>query len=455
MPQKISNNVYNTWHRLDDIKINDRGQVIWYLHDGQDYKTYYWDAGVGGLPTLLSTNEYLEANPQFNALGQVIWSRLDGSDKDIFLAEVEVRYAFTSHFCQRRLLHRLRLRLHLAKATIPARLGPTSDESGQPCTYEITGIGPQIDYLDSRVGQVYVDSYYDAETNKFFDPVHKGTFVGDAYLGSELDYIVKNGVSCYKFGQDYEADAGDKYAFKYSYGNGDYYLGYVYQSPGGTYYPGYKFTTMKNELGLTGYYQILSMTYTGDTAKYQQVFVDKYHDGESNKNFTPVHQGQPVGKTSLGSELDYICVDKVLAYRFGIYKGVFYEADVGDRYAFKYSYGNGDYYQGYVYRSPGSVYYPGYKFTTDNKTKLTSTYQILSMTYTGDTAKYKQVFVTKYYDGDQTKKSFKPLNSTAPMGTTYLKSELGYIKNADVSVYRFGRGTTRPTPATPTPSAIL
>ena len=55
----------------------------------------------------------------------------------------------------------------------------------------------------------------------------------------------------------YEANVGDKYLFRYTYGNGDYYQGYVYPTPGYVYYPGYKLTK-KNELGLSGYYQILS-----------------------------------------------------------------------------------------------------------------------------------------------------------------------------------------------------
>ena len=283
----------------------------------------------------------------------------------------------------------------------------------------------------------------------------KGTFVGDAYLGSEQDYIVKNGVACYKFGKGYyEADAGDKYSFKYSYGNGDYYLGYVYQSPGGTYYPGYKFTTMKNELGLLGYYQILSMTYTGDTAKYNQVFVDKYHDGETNKNFTPVHQGQPVGKTSLGSELDYICVDKVLAYRFGIYRGVFYEADVGDRYAFKYSYGNGDYYQGYVYRSPGSVYYPGYKFTTNNKTRLRDLPDSLHGLY----RRHCQIQAGLCHQILRRRPDQKVLQTPQfhrPHGHDLFKERIGLSLKTPTSASIDSAGaTTRPTPATPTPSAI-
>ena len=90
--------------------------------------------------------------------------------------------------------------------------------------------------------------------------------------------------------------------FKYFYGNGDSYQGTVYRTAGAAYYPGWKSTPKANETGKLGYYQILSMAYTGATAKYKQVFVDTYHDGESNKDFTPAHKGQVVGSAYLGSE---------------------------------------------------------------------------------------------------------------------------------------------------------
>ena len=261
--------------------------------------------------------------------------------------------------------------------------------------------------------------------------------MGTALCGSEQDYIIKDGIAAYKFGKGYyEADVGDKYTFKYTYGNGDSYQGTVYRTPGAVYYPGWKSSPKANETGKLGYYQILSMAYTGATAKYNQVFVDTYHDGESNKDFTPVHKGQAVGTALCGSEQDYIVKDGVAAYKFG--KG-YTEADVGDKYTFKYTYGNGDYYEGYVYRTPGYVYYPGYKVTKKNELGLTSYYQILSMGYTGETTNYGKVYVTKYYDGDQTKKSYNPLNYLSSLGVNFLGSEAGYILSQH-AVRSFGKG---------------
>ena len=68
-------------------------------------------------------------------------------------------------------------------------------------------------------------------------------------------------------------------------------------------------------------------------------------------------------------------------------------------------------------------------------------YTILSMSWTGDTAKYGQVYVTKYYDGDSpAPRAYVPVNATAPMGTNYLTSELGYIINTTNPNYLFGKG---------------
>jgi hypothetical protein len=49
---------------------------------------------------------------------------------------------------------------------------------------------------------------------------------------------------------------------------------------------------------------------------------------ESNQTLTPVSKGKSaVGKAYLGSEMDYVIKNSVDKYRFGLYKGVFYEAD--------------------------------------------------------------------------------------------------------------------------------
>jgi len=321
----------------------------------------------------------------------------------------------------------------------PGKKWNQKDENGLTGLYEITGMrADNPDYVN-LLGKVYINDYYDAESKKWYTPVHKGQAVGTAYLGSELDYILRDGVEAYKFGQGYyEADVGNKYFYRYYYGNNDYYEGYVYRAPSSSgYYPGQKISK-KNELGLNGYYEILSMQWINYINNYGQVFVKYYLDGESGKRFLPIHYVLPVGTAYLGSELDYIVKDGVAAYQFG--KG-YYEADVGDKYTFRYYYGNGDYYQGSVYRAPSALgYYPGLKITKKNELGLNGYYEILSQTWTGDTAKYGKVYVDWYRDGDRTTaKWFRPLNYTSPLGSNYLTSELGYIVSVS-DAHKFGQG---------------
>jgi probable HAF family extracellular repeat protein len=83
-----------------------------------------------------------------------------------------------------------------------------TDEYGQTGTYTITwetGLGSD----GSLEGQVFVDSYYDHESDANYLPVHQGAAVGAYYLGSESDYIIQDGVAPYFFGTSgytYEAD---------------------------------------------------------------------------------------------------------------------------------------------------------------------------------------------------------------------------------------------------------
>ena len=153
---------------------------------------------------------------------------------------------------------------------------------------------------------------------------------------------------------------------------------------------------------------------------------------------------QPLGSNFLGSEVGYIKNANVGVYKFG--QG-YYEADAGDTYSYKYTYGNGDYYTGKVYRDPlSTMYYPGLKINQDQRTgPATGYYEITGVSYAGvASSKYGQVYVTKYYDGDRTKKSFYPGgDATSAKGTNYLKSELGYIKNANVGVYQIRPGLLR------------
>ena len=217
----------------------------------------------------------------------------------------------------------------------------------------------------------------------------------------------------------------------------DSYTGKVYASPKADYYPGWKSAfTKTNENGQVGYYEITGVSCSGLAGTdYGKVYVDSYHDSETNTDVAPAHKGKAVGTNYLASELDYVGGNGAAVGRFG---KNYYEADVADRYTYRYTYGNGDYYQGLVYAAPGSLYYPGYKFTKTNELGLTGTYEILSMLYSGEKTKYGQVFVTNYYNSE-TKKSYTPVNAIYPKGTTLLGSETGYIISTSLAHY-FGKG---------------
>ncbi len=83
-----------------------------------------------------------------------------------------------------------------------------TDEYGHTDTYTITGVTTGYDV--SKVGQVFVDSYYDEDSATTYTPVSSGTAVGTNYLGSESDYIIQSGVFEYLFGSSggvfYEAN---------------------------------------------------------------------------------------------------------------------------------------------------------------------------------------------------------------------------------------------------------
>ncbi len=146
------------------------------------------------------------------------------------------------------------------------------------------------------------------------------------------------------------------YTFKYTYGNNDKYTGTVYAGEDKGYSTGNTWTKV-DENGQTGTYEITDRL-PGSAAyfdKLGEVYVDNYFDAESNKNFTPLHKGQDVAnKSYLENEIDYIGVNGANDYKFG--QG-YYEADVGDKYIFRYYYdknnlANCDWYEGEVYRAP-------------------------------------------------------------------------------------------------------
>ena len=291
---------------------------------------------------------------------------------------------------------------------------------------------------------MFVNSYGDKETGNKYKPLGYGNAVGTNKLGSELDFVVKN-EDAYKFGQAlYEADvACSKYNFKYTYNNGlssDWYSGFLYAAPG-TYSLHQKWD-VTNETGNKGTYEITGLYYsTISSSYYGKVRVLKYFDGDvSQKEYVPLNAASYAGTSGLGSEQDYIVKDAIPDYVFG--KG-YTEADVGDKYYFRYVYNNGsdpDYYKGYVYAEPTYGYFIGWKKELQNETGNLGYYEITGMEYTGDGSVRKgRVYVSQYYDGDTTQKIYKPVN-TGMLTNKYLGNEYSFIISTGVLDYQFGGG---------------
>ncbi len=121
-----------------------------------------------------------------------------------------------------------------------------NDEHCQAGKYTITNLVYDSTVNPDKVGQVFVSSYFDAESNRTFTPLNNSNPLGYSYLGSECGYIIKDGVEDFKFGKGYwESDLAARYTYKFIYndGKGDYYTGAVYASQDYGYSVGQTFST--------------------------------------------------------------------------------------------------------------------------------------------------------------------------------------------------------------------
>ena len=205
---------------------------------------------------------------------------------------------------------------------------------------------------------------------------------------------------------------------------GDSYTGTVIASADKGYYPGYMELTTDSNGQINGLYVITDASRVENPSLAGQVFVDIYHDIQSNRDFIPVHAGRVVGLNYLGSEQDYIIKAGVPEYAFG---GGVEEADLAARYTYKFIYndGKGDYYTGAVYASQDYGYFVGQTFSNHalDENQQHSYYQITGVSYLEDTSKYGQVSVDNYYDVEK-RRAYRP---TFTWGSNYLGSESGFI----------------------------
>ncbi|MBM4276098.1 MAG: hypothetical protein FJ134_16830 [Deltaproteobacteria bacterium] len=331
----------------------------------------------------------------------------------------------------------------------PGDTWQVTDPYGSTGTYRITGAGPAGDQTE---GLVYVASYYDRESRKTVTPLNSGQPLGSNYLGSEAGYLIDETVPQYYFtgsGQGiYEADmVTGKYAFTFYYGNGDYYTGAVYADPAAfKYYQGYT-EAFTDENGLSGYYKITGRETGKFKPKPGQVFVDGYYDNESSQVLTPVSNTRAKGSRYLGSETGYIYKSGVSYLKFG---GGYWEADPAAKYTFSFYYGNGDYYDGWVYAFAGDYQTGGSYFLDNNETTPATGnqgyYQITGTELLGYTRYLGQVFVTNYYDAETLALYTPASQSRRAAGRDGLGSEYDWIVGPDrlrkntLSPYYFGGG---------------
>jgi hypothetical protein len=308
-----------------------------------------------------------------------------------------------------------------------------TDENGQEGYYII---GPRVltPVEESKVDQVFVDTYSDAESGACFLPVHHGSPLGWEGLGSEMDYIYFDGNPLYRFGTIddtfYEADAYFSYQFTCNYdnGTGDWYSGTLYDHRSyDTSLPLYPF---EDENDLPGYYTLSSMTLLPDNTRDGQVFVDRYYNAENATEYIPLHAGSPVGWEGLGSEIDYILWDGITTYRFGLNDAApnpwtaRFEADVFYRYSYRRNYNNGlgDFYMGTFFDhhlyEVGQQIYP-YMDEHD----LPGYYVVEARELVPNGDMDGRVYVNIYYDVEM-KRAYVP---TFSWGSEYLGSEYGYL----------------------------
>ncbi len=197
-----------------------------------------------------------------------------------------------------------------------------------------------------------------------------------------------------------------RYDFTYYYnnGNGDRYDGYFFGPDTLGLTVGSQKTIASDENTQAGYYRITDfINLHSNSTDNKNVFVTSYYDLEGNKYYLPLNYDEPMGTNYWGSETGFIYQNTDIAYRFGTYNAVFYEADgeTGGQYngfTFKHTYANGDYYTGHVY-TPADYYSVGLTWYKADESGDYGKFEILGLTSGSyDAARNGQVWVENYYN---------------------------------------------------------
>ncbi len=274
--------------------------------NGQVYVANYYDAESGAFQTLATANpvgtNYIESEDGYIRLAGVDAYHFGGATH----AEADlVTYAYDYTFTYGN------GDSYLGKVYAAPENGygegytrTVTDENGLTGAYAITGLAPGFDV--GLAGQVFVNSYYDAESGAF-QTLATANPVGTDYLGSEDGYIRLAGVDAYHFGGATHAEADlvtYAFAFTLTYSNTDRYQGIVYAEP--EHYLGTAPWTVAAENGLTATYAIGSHSVSA-AGQPGQVVVASYYDSEMNRTYVPTYSG---GSNYLGSEYGFIVTNR-------------------------------------------------------------------------------------------------------------------------------------------------
>lgn len=176
---------------------------------GKVFVTDYYDAESGKHYTPLNSTKGLGSKYLGSETGYLIkkgpsYLRFGAYDGVFWEADSAALYNFSFYYSNGDYYQG---RVYALLGTYPLGKEYRTDENGLQGYYEITGI-TELGASSKALGQVYVSSYYDAESRKAYQPLSKNKAAGIDYLGSEYDYIVKKNVPAYYFGGGfYEADA--------------------------------------------------------------------------------------------------------------------------------------------------------------------------------------------------------------------------------------------------------
>lgn len=198
-----------------------------------------------------------------------------------------------------------------------------------------------------------------------------------------------------------------KYDFRYEYGNGDYYDGYLISNQA-NYSVNQKIQTgSANSTGNTGVYTITNIS--SIAAYYSEVRVTSYYDADTlQATYGGYGKAKSVtsygGYYGLGSEYGYANGATVKYFNNNTeadLRATPYSISTLQKFTFTYWYGNGDHYTGFGYASDGT-YTSGQQITKSarNSTENIGFYQINTIETVTTEERLGLISITEYYDGD-------------------------------------------------------